>query len=558
VTAGDDVTLLLVDDTPENLIALVAVLEPLGYRLLTARSGEEALRHLLHEQPALILLDVRMPGMDGFETARHVKGRPTTADIPIVFLTAFGDDTARVAEGISSGAVDYLTKPVDPNLLRAKVQVLVDLRMRTLALQEEREELAQRLDEQYAAETRTLQRLADAAVAINSTQALSATLLTINDSARQVIRAHQAETVLLVVAGDAGGARSRSVSPKYAAWASATGDIELRSLLDLVWEDGGPVRMTAKDVEAAFGTFSLSGVASGHPFLEGWLAVPVIGRTGRRLGVIQVADKEVADFTESDELVLTQLAQLAAVAIENAERYEIEHEVAQTLQRTLLPRSLPAIDGLAVTARYRPGRAGTQVGGDWYDVIPLDDGRVALTVGDVMGRGARAAAVMGQLRTALRAYALMSLPPTVMLHSLDLLLRDIDPDALATATLLVLDPSTRAAEVVSAGHLPPLILDGEGVPHFLKLTEIHPPLGVAAVPVYVPALTTLPEGATLLLYTDGLVEERTASLDDGFRRLAEVVRDGPADLDAMCDNLLATMVPADKNDDIAILAARLR
>src|SRR5258705_11074364 len=129
-----DATVLLVDDTPANLVALEAVLEPLGHRVLTACSGEEALRHLLGAEIDLILLDVRMPGMDGFETARHIKGRERTRDIPIVFLTAFGDDAAAVPAGISTGAVDYLANPVDPTLLRAKVDVLVDLHHRPVAL----------------------------------------------------------------------------------------------------------------------------------------------------------------------------------------------------------------------------------------------------------------------------------------------------------------------------------------------------------------------------------------------------------------------------------------
>ena len=122
VVGAEPATVLVVDDKPDNLTAMSAVLDPLGYRLLTASSGEEALRHLLGEDVSLILLDVRMPGMSGIETAMHIKDRERTQDIPIVFLTAFDDDTALVAEGFSTGAVDWVTKPVDPMLLRAKVQ----------------------------------------------------------------------------------------------------------------------------------------------------------------------------------------------------------------------------------------------------------------------------------------------------------------------------------------------------------------------------------------------------------------------------------------------------
>ncbi|HYD10099.1 MAG TPA: response regulator, partial [Acidimicrobiales bacterium] len=326
---------LLVDDKPENLTAIGAVLQPLGYDLLTARSGEEALRHLLTEDVDLILLDVRMPGMNGIETAAHVKQRDRTQDIPIVFLTAFDDDAALVAEGFSSGAVDWMTKPVDPTLLRSKVQVLVDLHQRSESLQAERAELAQRLDEHYAAEARNLRKLADAALAINSTHTLDEMLRIINQAAAEVTGARSADAILR----DDGTSRGT-----------------ITVLSDMVWRAGGtPLRMSAKQVEAAFASFGALDVAAGQPVLEGWLAVPLQGRTGRRLGIIQVADKIDGDFTESDEVMLLQLAQLASVAIENAERYEIEHQVAQDLQRGLLPGSLPDIAGVQLAARYRPG-----------------------------------------------------------------------------------------------------------------------------------------------------------------------------------------------------------
>ena len=527
----EDVTLLLVDDTPENLVALQATLEPLGHQLLLARSGEEALRHLLSADVAVILLDVRMPGMDGYETARHIKERERTRDIPIVFLTAFGDDPSAVAEGFSSGAVDYLTKPLDPVLLRAKVQVLVDLHLRTRALQHESEVLSQRLDELYAAEARNLRKLTDAALVINSTLSLSEMLRVIDESAREICGARSSETVI-------------------------TDGVELSPLQRLVWEEGAAVRMTAKDVEAAFGGYGVLDVAAGHPLLEGWLAVPLVGRTGRRLGILHVADKLTGDFTESDEVVLTQLAQLAAVAIENAARFQQEHDIAETLQRSLLPSRLPPIPGVDLAVRYRPGGAGTSVGGDWYDVVLLDDGRVALSIGDIMGRGPRAAAVMGQVRTALRAYALQGLPPGVAMRSVDRLLQDLGEGAMATAALLVLDPAVGRLEVVSAGHPPPLVVERDGAAAFV-VCEPHTPLGVLDAPIYQPSVRDLPAGALLLLYTDGLVEERDENLADGLERLRTCVDPGIAGLEALCDSVLDRMVPGEKNDDIALLACRV-
>ena len=526
---------LLVDDKPENLTAIGAVLKPLGYELRTARSGDEALRHLLTEDVDLILLDVRMPGMSGIETATHVKQRQRTQDIPIVFLTAFDDDAALVAEGFSSGAVDWVTKPVDPTLLRSKVQVLVDLHQRSESLRAERAALAERLDRHYAAEARNLRLRADAALAINSTQTLDEMLHVINQAAAEVTGARSADAILRDDATPRGS---------------------LTVLSDMVWRAGGtPLRMSAKEVEAAFASFGALDVAAGQPLLEGWLAVPLMGRTGRRLGIIQVADKIDGDFTEADEVMLLQLAQLASVAIENAERFEIEHQVAQDLQRGLLPGSLPEVPGVLVAARYRPGARGTQVGGDWYDVVPAAGGRAVLTVGDVMGRGARAAAVMGQLRTVLHAYALQDLPPAVAIRSADMLLQDVSPASMATAVYLVLDPATGRLECVSAGHPPPLLIGPHGDVSFLDL-DPHTPLGVVDS-VFTASIEVLAPGSTLLLYTDGLIEDRETGVSEGMAKLAATVRTAELSLDRLCESVIESMVPEGRDDDVAVLAVRI-
>lgn len=468
VTVGEEATILLVDDRRENLIALEAILSPLGHRLLTAGSGLEALKHLLSADVALILLDVQMPGMDGFETARHIKERDRTRDIPIIFLTAFDRDAAHAIEGFSSGAVDYLPKPVDANLLRAKVEVFVDLFQKTRILQRQSELLGERLDAQFQTEAHHFRKLADAALVINSTLALEDILKVINDSAREVISAHEAETLIFATEAAAPPETSRSCSAKYEAWNTEGRRVDLSSIYAMVWERDEPVRMTKREIEANFASRGLFGVAPGHPMLEGWLAAPLVGRTGRRLGIIQVADKVGGDFTESDEVVLFQLAQLAAVAIENAERYQQEHLIAETLQRSLLPEALPVLPGLKLAARYLPGGAGSQVGGDWYDVITLDRARVALTVGDVMGRGPHAAAVMGQLRTAVRAYATHGLGPAELMTSLDRLIQGLGETTMATAIYLVVDRRTWTAELVNAGHPPALLAPANGEVTFLE------------------------------------------------------------------------------------------
>lgn len=553
-----EATLLLVDDRPENLRALVAVLEPLGHRLVTAHSGEEALKRLLTDDVSVIVLDVRMPGMDGFETATHIKSRERTREIPIIFLTALDAEAAEILAGFSSGAVDYMTKPVDPALMRAKVQVFVELAQKTELLRRQSDVLSRRLDERLTAETNHLRRLADAALAINSTLSLDDMLRTINDSARDVIGANVAETLITNRANLASREQSRSYSAKYEAWASQPAEGEPPSVWSMVIERQRPVRMTKKQIDDSLTGRGVVGVAGGHPMLEGWMAAPLLARTGRTLGLIQVSDKVEGDFSEDDELVLTQLAQLAAVAIENAEQFAIEHAIAETLQRSMLPARLPDVPGLMLGARYVAGGAGTQVGGDWYDVVPLDDGRVILSVGDVVGRGAQAAAVMGQLRTAMRAYSLMQLPATVIMRSLDRLLQDVTESSLATAACLVVDPSDGRTEIVLAGHPPPLVLAADGTASFLTC-DPHTPLGVIASPVYAVTMARLEPGSTIVLFTDGLVESPDMPVEVGMEhaRAALEAITPAASLEDLCDRLLSSVDAEQHRDDVALLAARL-
>ena len=548
--------LLLVDDREENLIALRAILEPLGHPLLSATSGENALRLLLQNEVSVILLDLRMPGMDGYETARHIKSRERTSDIPIIFLTAEHAESENVLEAFSAGAVDFVTKPFEPWALRAKVQVFVELSEKTRLLRVQGEMLKRELDERYQRETRHLRKLADASLAINSTQTLDEMLRVVNDSAREVTGAHEAETLITAYPDLSLPERSRSFSSKYEAWAATGPQVDLANMYDIALEGRRPVRMTKRQIASGFVARGVLDVQSGHPLFEGWLAVPLLDPAGEVLGLIQVADKAEGDFDEQDELVLVQLAQLASVAIENRRRYQQEYEVAHALQRSMLPPRLPTVSGVTMAARYRAGGAGTQVGGDWYDAVVLEDRRLLLIVGDVVGRGAPAAAVMGQLRTALRAYALQQFPITVLMRSLDLLLQDLSDGMIATAVCVVADTARRELEVVSAGHPPPLLVRPGGAPAYVRCHP-HTPLGIAEAPTYASTYVPLPPGGLLLLYTDGLVEDRNVPLDVGMRTLASVVSDNVArgsSVETLCDGVLEKIVGDSDGDDVALLA----
>jgi anti-sigma regulatory factor (Ser/Thr protein kinase) len=231
-------------------------------------------------------------------------------------------------------------------------------------------------------------------------------------------------------------------------------------------------------------------------------------------------------------------------------------EAAVTLQRSLLPQKLEQPDDLHVAATYQPGGADAAVGGDWYDVITLGGGRTALVIGDVMGRGMRAAAVMGQLRTAVRAYARLDLPPHEVLQLLDGLATEIDPTQIATCVYAVFDPSEQRLTYSSAGHLPPMIRerDGSVTP---AAEQTGPPLGTGGW-LYTSASVPLVDGSTGALYTDGLVERRDQDIDQGLERLAATLGGAAGPPEVVCARLLRTMgVTPDHDDDVAVLVFQL-
>jgi PAS domain S-box-containing protein len=238
------------------------------------------------------------------------------------------------------------------------------------------------------------------------------------------------------------------------------------------------------------------------------------------------------------------------------EVYEREHRIAETLQRSLLPERLPQIAGLAMSARYLPAGHGEAIGGDWYDALELADGRVALVVGDVVGHGLRAAAAMGQLRNAFRAYALVESSPAEVMARVNRLAASGAEEAVATALLLMLDRETGELTYTSAGHPPPLVLAEEGT-SFLEGGR-STPIGASDAAVFREGTATLAPGSTLLLYTDGLVERRDSSLDDRLAELADVAssRAGRA-LDELCDGVLIGVLGAGAGaDDVALIAVR--
>lgn len=261
--------------------------------------------------------------------------------------------------------------------------------------------------------------------------------------------------------------------------------------------------------------------------------------------------------------LLTTISALVAQALERARLYDAERIRSRELQRSLLPTGLPDLRACVTAARYLPAGEGMDVGGDWYDVIPLSSGQVALVVGDVMGHGLPEAAAMGRLRTAVHTLADLELPPDEIMGHLNDIVGGMGEESYVTCLYALYDSTSQVCSITQAGHPPPALVHPDGTVRFPELGA-NPPLGAAEPPFQTVELT-VPEGTLAVLYTDGLVESAKRDIDAGMADLARLLRtaheDGSdADLERLCDTLTAGLLPAEHQaaDDAALLVARLQ
>ena len=286
------------------------------------------------------------------------------------------------------------------------------------------------------------------------------------------------------------------------------------------------------------------------------LGVPLLVE-GATLGVLHVGTVTPREFTNADAALLQLAAAQAAPAIDRARLFDAldrEHRSAVALQRSLLPDRVPDLVGIETAARYLPAR--DEVGGDWYDVIDLPGGHVGIAIGDVAGHGLRAAALMGQLRAGLRAYALDGRSPGDTLKRLDRMLQTISGRGMATAAYAVVDPATGSLTYASAGHPPPVIVRGGRDAQLLAVTGA-PPLGSLPFSTFPECQDRLASNDTIMLYTDGLIERRHESLTTGLERLRALAATAITAED-LCRRVVAELVPAGgAEDDIAIVALRI-
>ena len=285
--------------------------------------------------------------------------------------------------------------------------------------------------------------------------------------------------------------------------------------------------------------------------LKSLLGVPLIAE-GAVIGVMHVGSLEERDFTDDDVELLQSAGDRAALAVQ-ARLAERERGLAEALQRSLMPR-LPDVPGMSIAGRYLPSAA--RLGGDWYDAFTVPGGRLGMAIGDVSGRGFHAAALMGQLRSGLRAYAMEGGSPAEVVGRLSQLLRQLEPGRNATLQYLLLDPQEGSLLLASAGHPPPLVLNGGGTGSFVELRG-SVPLGAVRYASYEEVETRLDPGATLVLYTDGVIERPGEPLDAGLERLLEAATRADRDPLGICDAIVRALLPEGATrDDAALLVVR--
>ncbi|WP_404954515.1 SpoIIE family protein phosphatase [Streptomyces sp. 147326] len=334
-----------------------------------------------------------------------------------------------------------------------------------------------------------------------------------------------------------------------------TFQIPVGSHYERIVAEGRPMNLYVSDIPALITSPRADALRAYLATLGSARLVPLVAR-GTVLGAVTVTrTREREPFDEQDCVLVDELVARAALNIDNARMYTRQRQAALTLQRSLTNSALPEVPGLALTGRYLPA-SDHDVGGDWFDVIPLPGGRTGLVIGDVMGHGIHAAAVMGQLRTAVRTLARHDVSPALMLASLDAVVADLGEDEMATCVYAVYDPASGGCVVARAGHPPPALVATDGTVSFLDGPP-GTPLGTGGQDFRTEEVR-LPAGSLLVLYTDGLIEARDRDLDQGMDQLAQALRRVDRPLEELCDGILRSLLPCAQQDDVAVLLARTR
>jgi len=539
------IDLLLIEDRAADAELIEATVGASGWEIERAADLEQGLAGIARRAktggPDCVLLDLKLPDATGLQALFGVL--EAAPDVPIVVLSGH-DDEQLALEAVHTGAQDYLVKGhADGELLRRTIRYAIERRR----AERHRGELVAAQRDRLAAEDRAerlrrLQRLTEAtAESVTSHELLEG----VADAVAEVLGA---EWVTLVVEprGTEVGEPRADISRGQALPRDLAADAAME-LATRARARGLPETAYMRD----------GGEVTDQPpaaMLAAAVAVP-LGPPDAPTGAMVALRRRNAFL--HDEIDLAQLvAERVAVALERARLYEREHTVSTALQRSLLPGDLPTVPGTRTAVRYQPAGWGLEAGGDWYDAVEQPSGTVAFAVGDVVGRGVPAAAMMGQLRHALRAYLAEGHDPAAALSRLDALVERSGPGTLATVACVAYDPATGELAYASAGHPPPLLVPPEGPSHFLD----HPlglPIGVIPDASFDQRRATLAPGSVLLLFTDGLVEDRDLPIGDGLERLREAVASDP-DLDRWLEGVVERMTARRSvDDDVAAVAVQV-
>jgi CheY-like chemotaxis protein len=513
---------LVVDDDEAKRYLLTTWLRRAGHTVIEAGTGREALDKAGAAE--LVLLDVNLPDISGYEVCRRIKGDPRTAALPVVQVSATAIEVADRALGLTQGADAYLTEPTEPEeLLAVVVAALRYYRAR---------QRAERTASLLAALTR-------ATLDINAAGTFDGLA---RAAAAGAARIFAAQAVVILEMPD-GQVRRTSASPQRPEPV----------------QRGGPAGLADRVVEYALG----AGEANTAIMVSraDWLRlVPdstlrcdvclaaATARPDRPPVAVVIAGEGIPG--DEERQVLCQLVQSVALAVEALRSYAEEHLVALTLQRSLLPTALPEVPGLAMSFRYIPASDQAEVGGDFYEALRWRD-RVLVAIGDVQGHSLHAATVMGELRHALRAFAIEGHSPLAITGLVNEVLTRYHPGIIATLCLALLDPASGEVQIVNCGHMPALLVDGQDA--------VYVGGGglLLGLPMHEPHVETrsLPPGGTLLLMTDGLVEDRNIFLDVNLEKLRVAAQEvSGADVEAFSNHLMSIFGP--REDDVAMIAVR--
>ncbi|WP_062349171.1 SpoIIE family protein phosphatase [Herbidospora yilanensis] len=431
--------------------------------------------------------------------------------------------------------------------------------------QREAEEMRGRLTDQLGAAALRTARLQGATAILAEALTVEQVVQVIIDVGRTALAADHSAVALLdpdrgtlkvINSGaipDAGGAPGEDISLSR----SSVMTMAVNSRRPVFAES--PESLRAQLTDAGGETDQINGFLA-HTQERAWVGLPLLA-AGRALGALRFSFTRPQKISQEDGVFLEALAGQCALAVERATLFEREHRTAETLQRSLLPERLPVVRGLVLAQRFRSGSRHVQVGGDWYDAFVLQDGRVAAVVGDVMGKGVKAAAGMGRIRNAMRALALTNPPPAAVLTGLDRVFEATEEEEqVTTLAYMVVEPTTGEGTLALAGHPPPLLVSPQGTAILQESDQPGTPLGWATSRKQF--RFAVPPGHTAVLYSDGLVENRKRGLDAGLRELSAVVAEAPEEiltsphmlLDFLVDRMLSGY---EQDDDVTVLAVHV-